>query len=195
MSIIVGGNTISSSSSVKNLGVYMDSALTMEKQVNAVTKSCYYQIRNIGHIRHYISNEACKFLVHSLVTSSLDYGNAVLYGIPQTLSGRLQRVQNCAARLITRTRKREHITPVLCQLHWLTVRYRSHYQILLYTYKAINGSAPVYLTDLVTKHEPRRSLRSQSKSMLTVPHTRTSLMEIDAFVNQQPCCGINCQNM
>ena len=72
MSIIVGGNTISSSSSVKNLGVYMDSALTMEKQVNAVTKSCYYQIRNIGYIRHYISNEACNVLVHSLVTSRLD---------------------------------------------------------------------------------------------------------------------------
>ena len=134
MSIIIGGNILSSSSSVKNLGVYMDSALTMEKQVNAVTKSCYYQIRNIGHTRHYISNEACKVLVHSLVTSRLDYGNAVLYGIPQTLSGRLQRVQNYAARLITRTRKREHITPVLCQLHWLPVLYRSHYKILLYTY-------------------------------------------------------------
>ena len=77
MSIIVGGNTISSYSSVK--GVYMDSALTVEKQVNAVTKSCYHQIRNIDHIRHYISNKVCKVLVLSLVTSRLDYGNAVLW--------------------------------------------------------------------------------------------------------------------
>ena len=70
-------------------------------------------IRNIGSIRRYLSPEAAKLLVHSLVISRLDYGNVLLYGLPQTQLSRLQRIQNKAARVITRTPRRDHITPVL----------------------------------------------------------------------------------
>ena len=89
------------------------------------------------------------------------------------LASRLQRVQNTAARLITRTRKREHITPVLCSLHWLPVRYRPQYKILVYTYKALNGTAPQYIQELVTPYQPPRSLRSETESFVCVPKTRT----------------------
>ena len=75
-------------------------------------KSCYYQIRNIGQIRPHLTEDSCKTLLHALVTSRLNYGNALVYGLPQMALQRLQKVQNCAARLITRTRKYEHITPV-----------------------------------------------------------------------------------
>ena len=122
--LTIGNDTIQPSTCVKNLGVYLDSALTMEKQVSAVAKACFYQIRNIGQIRKFLTTNACKALVHSLVTSRLDYGNALLYGIAGGLLGRLQRVQNAAARLITRTRKREHDTPVLQCRHWLPVEHR-----------------------------------------------------------------------
>ena len=77
----VGKNTVSVASSVKNL----DTSLTMERQVNAISKACYYQIRNIGQIRRYITLDACKTLAHALITSRLDYSNALLYGIPSTL--------------------------------------------------------------------------------------------------------------
>ena len=73
--------------SVRNLGVLFDSALTMESQVASVAKTCYYQIRNIGQIRSCITSDACKILVHALVTSRLDYCNALLYGLPQTRNG------------------------------------------------------------------------------------------------------------
>ena len=63
----------------------MDSGLTMEKQVNAISKSYFYHIRNIGKVRQYITNDACKILVQALVTSRLDYGNALLQGLPQVL--------------------------------------------------------------------------------------------------------------
>ena len=118
----VGKNTVSVASSVKNLGVYFDTSLTMERQVNAISKACYYQIRNI---RRYITLDACKTLAHTLITSRLDYGNALLYGFPSTLMTRLHEVQNYSARLVTRTHKREHITPVLNSLYWLPVIYRS----------------------------------------------------------------------
>jgi len=101
--------------------------------MNYICKYCYYQIRNIGLIRKYINDETCKTLIQILIISRLDYGNALLYNIPLSLANRLQRVQNCAARLVTRTRKREHITPVLFQLHWPPVRFRSLYNILFRT--------------------------------------------------------------
>ena len=84
----------------------------MERQVNAISKACYYQIHNSGHIRRYITLDACKTLAHAMITSRLYYGNAFLYGHPITLMTRLQKVQNSSARLVTPTHKREHITPV-----------------------------------------------------------------------------------
>ena len=102
----------------------------MESQVASVAKTCYYQIRNIGQIRSFITSDACKILVHALVTSRLDYCNALLYGLPQTMLKRLQRVQNCAARLICRRKKHDHVTPLLKELHWLPIDVRSTYKLL-----------------------------------------------------------------
>ena len=122
--ITVAGHRIQPSSCVRNLGVQFDSNLKMEHQIVNTVKSCYYQIRNIGRIRPHLTEESCKTLVLALVTSRLDYGNALLHGLPQRALQRLQKVQNCAARLITSTRKYEHITPVLQRLHWLPVHLR-----------------------------------------------------------------------
>ncbi len=158
---------------VKNLGMYFDRTMSMEKQVCEVSKSCHFQIRNIGRIRRFITIDACKTLVASLVTSRLDYGNVLLYGINDCYLAKLQRVQNTAARLITKTRRYEHITPVLSSLHWLPVKFRPMYKILLYTFKALHGRAPEYIKDLVTRYETRRTLRSQSHTTLTVPRVRT----------------------
>ncbi|CAC5411396.1 unnamed protein product [Mytilus coruscus] len=138
----VGNNVISTVSCVKNLGVYFDQHLTMERQVSAIVKFGHFHISNIGRIRSFITKTACKTLVNSLVTSRLDYGNNLLNGINKTTMNRLQKVQNTAARLITRTRKHEHITPILADLHWLPVQYRPQYKILTYVYCALNGIGP-----------------------------------------------------
>ena len=145
----VAGRRIALSTSVRNIGVVFDSRLSMEELVAQTAKSCYYQLRNIGQIRSSITEGACRTLVHTLVTSRLDYGNGLLYGIPQATLQRLQRIQNCAARLITRTRKYEHITPVLRRFHWLPVRQRTLYTLLVLTYCAVNDTASNYLVQLV----------------------------------------------
>jgi len=168
----VGKNTVSVASLVKNIGIYFDTSLTMERQVNTISKACYYQIRNTGHIRRYITLDTCKSLAPALITSRLDYGNALLYGLPSTLMTRLQKVQNSSARLVTRTHKREHITPVLNSLHWLPVIYRSQYKIVMYTFKALQGTARQYLEELVVPYPPTRSIRSESGAFLVVPTTR-----------------------
>ncbi|CAC5375463.1 unnamed protein product [Mytilus coruscus] len=141
----VGNTVISSVSCVKNLGLYFDQHLTMERQVSAIVKSCHFHISYIGLIRSFITTDACKTLVNCLATSRLDYGNILLYGINKTTMNILQKVQNTAARLITRTRKHEHITPILAGLHWLHVQYRPQYKILIYVYCAWNGIGPAYI--------------------------------------------------
>ena len=145
----------------------------MEKHANAISKSCFFHLRNIGRIRPFITINACKTLVNSLVTSRLDYANVLLCGVNNKVLCKLQRIQNTAARLITKTKKHEHITPVLNSLHWLPVPYRVQYKVLLYAYKIRHELAPVYMNELINEYHPPRSLRSDSANLLTIPRTRT----------------------
>jgi hypothetical protein len=166
--------TYQPASYVRNLGTVQDCCLSMERHINSVTKSCYHQIRSIGKIRRYITTDACKALVNGLVVSRLDYANALLIGLPQSQIDRLRRLQNCAARLITRTPRRSHITPVLKELHWLPAEYRPRFKVLLLTYKALHGLAPVYIRDMIKQYQPARSLRSSQRCLLEVPRVRTA---------------------
>ena len=169
-SLTFDGTVLSDVSVVKNLGMYFDKTMSMEHQASAISKACFYQIRNIGRIRSLISVDACKTLVRSLITSRLDYGNALLYGTNTNVISKLQRVQNTAARLITRKRKYDSITPILISLHWLPVQYRCQYKLLLYVFKAQHGKAPSYLQELITPYKPKRALRSENSMLLQIPN-------------------------
>ena len=173
VSVKVGDCLITSTSSVKNLGVIFDSCMSMEQQVNSVSRSGYYQLRNIGHIRRYLTNNATKSLVNGLVTSRLDYCNVLLCGMPQTTLNKLQQVQNRAARIVTRTSRNSHVTPVLKELHWLPIKYRVQFKILMHTYKALHGLAPKYISDMLNVYQPKRALRSMDTCTLVVPKVRT----------------------
>ena len=85
----------------------------------------------------------------------------------------MQRLQNTCARMITKKRRRDHITPMLIKLHWLPVRRRIEYKILSLTYRVIHRQAPQYLCDMLPLYQPARALRSQSTLTLTVPRSRT----------------------
>ena len=83
--------------------------MDMSAEVSRMCQSAYFQLHNIAKIRHCLTVNACKTIVHALVTSKLDYGNAVLFGINERLINKLQMTQNSAARLIMRQRRRDHI--------------------------------------------------------------------------------------
>ncbi len=86
----------------------------------------------------------------------------------------LQIVQITASRVLTRSRKYDHITPILQSLHWLPIKFRISYKILLLAYKALNDLAPAYLTNLLSRYNPTRSLRSQNSGLLVVPRIAKS---------------------
>ena len=129
----------------KNLGASLDSKLNMEKQVNAISLSYFTQLLQVNHISKYLTTDATKHLVNSRVTSRLDYCNALLIGVPKTVLNKLQNVQNTAARLVTRTSRYTHITPILKQLHWLPIQHRTKYKILTHTFKVLHDELPTYI--------------------------------------------------
>jgi hypothetical protein len=173
INVKIGGSTIKPSPQVKNLGVVFDQCMSMTNHVNAIAKTCYFHLRNISRIRPYLTTNACKTMVQALVLSRLDYGNALLYGLPKQTISKLQRVQNTAARIIACIPHNEHITAVLKDLHWLPVERRIQYKVLLLTFKSLKGEAPSYLSSLVEQYLPARTLRSHRQSLLQVPSSKT----------------------
>lgn len=93
---------------------------------------------------------------------------------------------NAAARLLTGTRKYESITPILFKLHWLPVKFRIDFKILLFVYKALNNLAPQYLTDLLCPYTPSRTLRSSDHCLLIVPRSRLKKRGDRAFAAAGP---------
>lgn len=83
------GTVVSIVSIVRNLGVFSDTTPSMDKQVSSLLKSSFHETRNNGRIRNYITKDVCKILVQLLVTSRLDNGNAILYGLPANLINKL----------------------------------------------------------------------------------------------------------
>ena len=172
ISLSFGGSVIQPVKKVKNLGCWLDNTLSMDTHAQAIVRSCYFQLRKIQHIRQYLSDDALRTIIHSLVISKLDYGNALLAGAPKTVTNKLQRVQHMAARVVAGLRKRDHITDTMCRLHWLPVRDRIQFKVLLLTFKALNNLAPEYMSELLTIYTPSRSLRSTNQpTRLLVPRT------------------------
>ena len=171
---------------VKNLGVIFDGAFKFESQVSAVVRNSFYHLRTIAKTKAYLSHSDLERVIHAFITSRLDYCNALYTGIDQSQLRRLQLVQNSAARLLTCTRKRDHITPALTSLHWLPVRFRIDFKLLLITYKSLNGLAPSYLSDLIHFHSPSRALRSSDLLLLDVPRSRLKTRGDRAFAVAAP---------
>ncbi len=158
---------------VRNLGVILETDLSFSSHVKAVTKSAYYHLKNIARIRCFVSSQDLEKLVHAFITSRVDYCNGLLTGLPKKTIRQLQLIQNAAARILTRTRKSEHITPVLRSLHWLPVTFRIDFKVLLLVYKSLNGLGPKYIADMLTKYIPNRPLRSLGSSQLEIPRVHT----------------------
>ena len=116
----------------------------------------------------FLDTNSVKQLVTSYMFSKLDYCNVLLSNIPNDLIDKLQKIQNHAARLITKTPMRAHITPSLIKLHWLPVRARLEFKTAVLCFKFFHGIAPPYFSKMIANYVPSRSLRSRSQMKLTV---------------------------
>ena len=157
----VGTNIIALSKTVKILGVTFDDGMTLKQHISNTCRSSYMQLRKINSIRQYLTTNAVKTLVQSVVISRLDYCNSTYIGLPTTTTHKLQLSHNAAARIINKTRRHEHITPILQELHWLPIMKRVQFKVLVYTFKAFHNEAPIYLCDLLSWYHPVNVIRLQ----------------------------------
>ena len=172
-SIKVGDENITAATEVRNIGAFFDNELKVSVQVKNMSKGAWRNLYNIGKIRSYLTDEQTKSVVHAYVTSKLDANNALLAGAPSVLTSQLQRVQNAAAKLVTKAKKYDHIIPLLIELHWLPINDRIIFKILLLTYKSLNNKGPAYLKDLFTfRHQPLNLRSAEDALILAAPKTR-----------------------
>ncbi|KAF7644752.1 hypothetical protein LDENG_00060110 [Lucifuga dentata] len=179
-------NDLSQLRNLENLGVIFDSRLTFQPHIKSITKTAFFHLSNIAKIRPILSLRDAETLIHAFVSSRLDYCNVLLSGLPNYAIRSLQLVQNAAARLLTKTRKYDHITPVLASLHWLPVQARADFKVLLLTYKALHGLAPPYLSELLTPYTPARPLRSLDAALLVIPSINKKSLGFRAFAYRAP---------
>ena len=148
-SLSICQTTVVFSDSVRNLGFYLDKDISLKEHINFICKTAFFELRRISTIRHYLSIDATITLVVSLVLSRIDYCNSLLAGLPLSLISKLQRIQNCAARLCSPyILKCTHHT--ISQAASLVTRQnRISYKIACLCFNAINYSTPAYLSDLL----------------------------------------------
>ena len=149
--LFVQGAELSPLSSVRDLGFIMDSRLTMSDHISSVVRSCFFQLRQLRSVRHSLPVEARRSLIHCFISCRIDYCNANLYGISGILLRRLQTVLNAAARLVIDAGKRQHMTPILEDLHWLPVKEQILYKIGILTFHCVRGTGPDYLAEMFTR--------------------------------------------
>ena len=155
---------VNCSPKARNIGVIFDTSLSMKPHVDSTCKTAFFHLHNIAKIRRFLTPDTTKTIVHAFVTSKVDYCNSLLYGLPRFLLQKLQRILNCAARLVCQSRKFDHITPIMIELHWLPIEQRVNFKILLITFKALNQLAPMYISNNLSHYCPSRVLRSSNRN-------------------------------
>ena len=179
--VCVAGCDVVFSVQLKSLGVILDQSLALDQHVSNIVKASNFNIRALQHIRPMLDKSVANTIACSIVSTRLDYCNSLLYGASSHNIQRLQRVQNTLARVVSGTKKRDHIKPVLRDLHWLPVPRRIEYKIALITHKVLGTGQPEYLHKLIQEYKPTRHLRSEGQRLLAKPSGFKSVLASRSF--------------
>ena len=143
-------------------------------------------MKDLRRIRRYLDQSTAIILANALVSSRLDYCNSLFHGLTSKSLGKLQVVQNTLCRIVTKTSKFSHITPIRKQLHWLPVHSRIIFKIGLLTYKALCLGSPFYLKEKLTYHSSSRFTRGtqQGTKKLLIP-AKKAIHKAPSYLSKQ----------
>ena len=159
-SVTLGSHNIPFSDSARNLGVILDSNLSMKKHVINIYQTVYFELKRISPIRRFLTEDAAK------TCYLLDYCNCLLMGTPSSVIQPLQKIQNFAARLVLLAPRHQRSTPLLEKLRWLPISERIKYKVVCMCFSAINGSGLAYLSELLYVYTLSLTLRSSSDTRM-----------------------------
>uniref|UniRef100_A0A8C6XI90 Reverse transcriptase domain-containing protein n=1 Tax=Naja naja TaxID=35670 RepID=A0A8C6XI90_NAJNA len=170
LSLAIGGAVLPPVDGARNLGVLLDVRLQLEEQVGTIARGAFAQLRLVHQLRPFLDRDALRTVTHALVTSRLDYCNALYLGLPLHTIRRLQLVQNAAARVVMAVSRFSHVTPLLRCLHWLLVVLRVRFKVLVLTYKVLHDMGPQYLRErLLPTSNANRPVQAHRQGLLGVP--------------------------
>jgi len=169
---------------VRDLGIYLESSLTMTAHISRPVSNCFAAFRQVRSVRMSLPMRVMSSLVTALVLTRLDCGNASLSGLPTCQLNRLQSVLRAAGRLVCGARNYDYVTPLLQELHWLSVPDRITFKLATLVFRCMRGLAQAYLAETLNSAADvgsRRRLSSGSSKALMVPMTRRRTLVDRAF--------------
>ena len=152
----VTGEVIDKTDCIKYLGVWLDATLSLKHHITQKCRTAMWNLQRLKAIHPYLTSEACHTVVRGIVSSHLDYANAVFTGLPDCKISKFQRVQNIAAKFVLNRTWYDSSEQARCELHWLPIRASIQHKVLSLMYKSLDGMAPQYLQDLITLYPAAR---------------------------------------
>ena len=162
------------STTAKDLGVIMDPNLTFSNHVLETVSSCMSRLAQINRVKYSFDKQSLIIIINSLVFSKLFYCSCVWSNTSQTNLKMLQTVQNFACRIVSGRRKYDHVSPILAELHWLSVNEHLYYRDAVMSFKSLTGCAPGYLSTQFIRRCDVTNRRTRSSQMLNIPRFRTA---------------------
>ena len=197
--INVCGNLVKCSNKIRLLGRWLDRSLTFKHQIIIKCHTAMFNFQKIRHIKQVLTMDACWTLIFGLVTSHLDYANALYIGLLDCDIAKFQHVQNAAAKLVLNKTKYDSATEAPKELHWLPIRFRVIHKLLRLVHKSLKWNAPKHLQDLLHKHQPARDgLRSGNEpgiALTVYQELSIKHLQIGVLVWQVQGCGIVCHTI
>lgn len=172
--ITILGKEIAPSTSARDLGVQVDATLSYDEHITNITSTCMASLCQINRIKHLLDSRTLENVITSLVFSKLYFCSTVWANTSKTNVQKLQKIQNFAARIVTGTRKYDHITPVLNDLRWLSVSAMLAFYDAILTFKCLKGIAPKYLSSRFKTRAHVHGKNTRNKKKLDIPAFSTA---------------------
>ena len=166
----IGGSCIPFQTTLTYLGVHLDPTLSMKQHI-CLCCTTFLALRRITSICPFLSNSSTEKLVVSMITSRLDYCNATFAGVANEQIACIQKIQHNTAWLILKNSKRDHVTPLLKELHWLPVKCCTQYKLTALAFHHFDSILLPYLPSSLCTYQPSRSLHSSTERLLKIPKT------------------------
>ena len=123
----------------------------------------FLAVRKLAKVKIHLSQQQLQVLVSARVFSKLDYCNSLYYGLPTNIIKKLQSVQNCCARLVWKRYipVNTSLDNIFKELHWLRVKYRIIYKVLLIVHNCLHGKAPAGISAMLSYSKSGRTAKLQ----------------------------------
>ena len=174
-SLNVNGIMVQTSKMIKYMGTYLDNSLSFKHHISTKCRVAVWNLQCLKLLWPSLTLWACITLVLGLVISHLDHVNSAFIGLWASDINKMQRVQNAAAKFVLGQKRMDSSAEALKTLHWLPIKFRNQFKIVLLVNKCLNGQTPSYLSEWLELKSTtsRPGLRSTcDRTLLCIPFTK-----------------------